>query len=93
MSGEGISSSNVSWLPIRDTMPRLTTCADSPADFTALDSNGCFDLPLSRPPITYGRRVSPNSNPTSTSSPTSGRNRLPHSLPMPTCTTRAQSLS
>ena len=66
--------------------PRLTAPLSTP--LSAIESR-----PLNRPPDTTGRVRSPCSNPTSTSSLTSGRNVIPRLGPPPTVATRAQLLS
>src|SRR5215469_15286933 len=90
--GGGISSSsNSNVLPAPETKPRLTTVPARPVDLTALPPRSNVVLSLNSPPSTYGRLGSPNSNPISTSSPTSGVKYAPLVLPAPNCTTRAQS--
>jgi hypothetical protein len=69
------------------------TAADVPVTFTASSPRSKSVLSLTSPPMTYGRRGSPYSKATSTSSVTSGMNTAPPTLPEPNWTTRAQFVS
>ena len=92
VSGGGISSSNISRLPIRETMPRLTTCADSPDDFTASTAR-VVRLAVEQPAdhVRPARVAELEADEHLVAD--LGQEQVPHSLPMPNCTTRAQSVS
>ena len=79
----GVSAMNFSWplvsssvifTPLRDRSTFLSFLPPS------IDAGG-ESLPFHSPPITYGRRVSPPSKATRTSSFVSGTNQLPRLLP------------
>src|SRR5262249_35712941 len=76
-------SSRVIFTPLRE---RTTFLLFWPPP--SIDSGG-ESLPFHKPPSTYGRRGSPPSNATSTSSFTSGMNQLPRLLPPIRVATRA----